>query len=261
MYVQDIGRGRPLIFLHGWSSHGGYFAPQVEQLAVSHRLLLPDLPGHRHSAADLDALTIAGIADRLHRVIFDQDLQGAVLIGWSMGAMVAFDYIQRYGTAALSGLVIEDMTVRITNAPDWRFGIRNGFDLAQSNVALEAMRSDWPAYALQALPRLFARDHSLPRETMSWISEDIARNDGAVMAALWASMANQDYRDLLPTLSLPVLVIHGGESQLYESAVSQWVAANIRHARRICIDQAGHSPHLEAPDVFNRALIDFITWL
>lgn len=261
MYVQDVGQGRPLIFLHGWSSHGGYFAPQVRSLAARHRLLLPDLPGHRHSPPPPGALTIPAIADALHRLISSQDLQNAVLVGWSMGAMVAFDYISRYGTAALSGLVIEDMTVRITNATDWRFGIRNGFDLAQSNAALEAMRSDWPAYAQQALPRLFARGHALPHETMAWISADIVRNDGMAMATLWDSMASQDYRDLLPTLTLPVLVMHGGESQLYEPAVSQWVAANIRNARRICIDQAGHSPHLEAPDIFNRSLTDFITSL
>lgn len=261
MHVVDTGQGRPIVFLHGWSSHGGYFAQQAEHLGERYRLLMPDLPGHRHSPAPQEMLTIPRIADQLNALIIERDLQGAVLVGWSMGAMVALEYIGRHGTGMLSGLVIEDMTVRITSAPDWRFGIRNGFDLTQSNVATQAMRVDWQAYALQALPRLFARHSQIQPGMMNWVGGEIIRNDGMAMAALWDSMARQDYRSLLPGLSLPVLVLHGGESQLYEPAVSQWIAANIRNARRICIDQAGHSPHLETPDVYNRALTDFITSL
>ena len=81
------------------------------------------------------------------------------------------------------------------------------------------------------------------------------------MAALWQSMAAQDYRSLLPQLDLPVLVMHGGESQLYEAAVGQWIAANIAGARRCCFDNAGHSPHLEVPGAYNQALGEFITSL
>lgn len=261
MHVAETGSGRPLIFLHGWSSHGGYFAPQIEALSRDFHLVVPDLPGHRHSPATTDALSIPAIAAELHKLITARGLDKPVLIGWSMGAMVAFDYIAQFGSANLAGLVIEDMTVKIINEPDWRFGIRNGFDAAQSAAAVAAMREDWAGYSQNAMPRLFARSYSPDAELADWISSEIARNDGAAMAALWQSMAEQDYRALLPTLSLPVLILHGGESQLYEPAVSQWMAANIPGARRVCFDNAGHSPHLEVTEAYNRALIDFVTSL
>jgi len=54
------------------------------------------------------------------------------------------------------------------------------------------------------------------------------------------------------------LILHGNESQLYEPAVSQWLAANIAGAQRRCLDGAGHSPHLEMPDTYNAALRDFL---
>lgn len=261
MHVLDTGSGRPLIFLHGWSSHGGYFSPQVEALASNYRLLIPDLPGHRHSPAAPETLTIPALADELHRLITTRDLKQPVLIGWSMGAMVALDYISQFGSDDLAGLVIEDMTVKIINEPGWRLGIRNGFDAAQSAVAVAAMREDWAGYSQNAMPRLFARNYVPDAVMGEWISAEIARNNGAAMAALWESMAEQDYRALLPKLTLPVLILHGGESQLYEPAVSQWMAANIPNARRCCFDNAGHSPHLEMPVDFNRALVEFVTSL
>lgn len=261
MHVLDQGQGRPLIFLHGWSSHGGYFAPQVEAFGGSHRLVIPDLPGHRNSWAPLSELTISNLAGELNSLINGKALQGAVLIGWSMGAMVALDYIAQFGTEQISGMVIEDMTVKITNEPAWRFGIRNGFDAAQSEAAVAAMRDDWTTYSQNAAPRLFSRTHPTDAKSTAWISSEIARNDGQAMATLWQSMAAQDYRGLLPRLALPVLILHGGESQLYEAAVGQWIAANIVGARRFCFDNAGHAPHLEVPDAYNAALRDFITSL
>lgn len=262
MYVAESGPGstpgRSLVFLHGWAAHGGYFTPQLAAFSGRHRVLLPDLPGHRHSPASPADLTIPYLADQLHIMFRTYDLHDAVLIGWSMGAMVAFDYIARYGSAILAGLVIEDMTPRIINDRDWQFGIRNGFDAAQSETAMQMMRADWPSYAQNALPRLFARDSRIDPALMKWLGAEMAGNDGDAMAALWASMAQQDYRWLLPQLELPVLILHGNESQLYEPAVCQWLAANINGARRVCFDGAGHSPHLEMPDAYNRSLSEFL---
>lgn len=261
MYAADTGSGRPVVFLHGWSSHGDYFRPQAEALAHDFRLVMPDLPGHRRSPAAPDTLSIPTLAADLHKLIATRGLEKPVLVGWSMGAMVALDYVAQFGSAGLAGLVIEDMTVKITNEADWRLGIRNGFDAAQSVAAVAAMRDDWAGYSQNAMPRLFARSYTPDTELGEWISAEIARNDGRAMAALWQSMAEQDYRALLPQLTLPVLILHGGESQLYEPAVSQWMAANILGARRCCFDNAGHSPHLEVPAAYNRALTDFITSL
>ncbi|MBS4044828.1 MAG: alpha/beta hydrolase [Alphaproteobacteria bacterium] len=261
MHVAETGSGRPLIFLHGWSSHGDYFGPQAEALARDFRLIMPDLPGHRRSPATPGNLSIPALAADLHELIMARRLDKPVLIGWSMGAMVALDYIAQFGSDGLAGLVIEDMTVKITNESGWRFGIRNGFDAAQSAAAVAAMRENWVGYSQNAMPRLFARSYTPDAALGEWISAEITRNDGAAMAALWQSMAEQDYRTLLPALTLPVLILHGGESQLYEPAVSQWMAANIPGARRCCFDNAGHSPHLEVPEAYNRVLVEFVTSL
>jgi pimeloyl-[acyl-carrier protein] methyl ester esterase len=261
MYVAEAGQGRPLIFLHGWSSHGGYFAPQVEAFRESHHVLVPDLPGHRRSIAPLTELSIPHLADRLHEAITARGLQHVILVGWSMGAMVAFDYIARHGSAALDGLVIEDMTAKIVNDFEWRLGIRNGFDAAQNAAVLQAMQADWAGYATGSLPRLFARTQRPDQKLYDWIGGEIVNNDGRAMAALWASLAEQDHRTLLPRLRLPVLLLHGSDSQLYDPAVAEWMEAQIPGARRICLERTGHTPHLENPAAYNAALKTFLAAL
>lgn len=257
MFVAESGHGRPLILLHGWASHGGFFAPQMATLSDRFHLLCPDLPGHRNSPAPLPTLDIPRLADGLHQLISGRGLTGALLVGWSMGAMVAFDYIARYGQTALSGLVIEDMTARIVNDADWHLGIRNEFQAEHSAMAVQAMKADWAAYARNSLPKLFARSRSSRDSLVQWAEAEMLANDGLAMAALWTSMARQDFRWLLPQLGLPVLLLHGGDSQLYDPAVQRWMAEVIPGARRICIDQAGHTPHLEMPEAFNAALTAF----
>lgn len=256
MQVEMRGGGRPLILLHGWSSHGGYFAPQRE-LADRFRLVIPDLPGHRHSPSAADVLDIPTLARELRVLVEKERLDNAVLIGWSMGAMVAFEYLRAHGSAGIAGLVVEDMTPRILNDAGWQLGIRGGFDQAQSDQAVQAMRADWSAHGRASAARLFARGGPADPALLAWTETEIQRNDGEAMAALWRSMAEQDFRSLMPSLRLPVLIVHGGESQVYDPTVSAWLEHAIPDARRICLAHSGHAPHMEQPADFNAALARF----
>ena len=48
---------RPLVLLHGWSCHGGFFRPQMEALGRMTRVIAPDLPGHGDCGdADLECI-------------------------------------------------------------------------------------------------------------------------------------------------------------------------------------------------------------
>src|SRR3546814_9307256 len=106
------------------------------------------------------------------------------------------------------------MTPRIVNDGAGSFGIRGGCDPAQSRAAVLAMQADWPAYARGFLPRLFARAGGTDPALAAWAGPEIASTAAGAMAALWASMAERDYRWLMPKLDLPVLVLHGEDRQL-----------------------------------------------
>lgn len=247
--------GHPaLVFIHGWSAHGGFFAPQ-QALAPRWPVFAPHLPGHGGRAAPLRS--IAAMADDLAGQIASAGIENPILIGWSMGAMVALSLLERHPTLSAAGLVIEDMTAKILNEPGWTLGIRNGFTRVHSDLAIQSMRQDWTAYARAAAPALFAEHDKPPAELLEWATREIEHNNPDMLAQIWQSMAEQDFRLLLPRLTLPALVITGEQSQLYAPEVGRWMAQALPNASHASIERAGHSPHLENPDAFNHALEAF----
>jgi pimeloyl-[acyl-carrier protein] methyl ester esterase len=44
--VECVGRGRPLVMLHGWAMHSGLWFPLLPRLIERYRMHLVDLPGH-----------------------------------------------------------------------------------------------------------------------------------------------------------------------------------------------------------------------
>lgn len=252
----DIGRGRPLVLLHGWAAHAGFFAPQAALAWSGLRVLAPDLPGHGSNRGQ-PAQTLGDLADAVHRLIAERGLDDVVLVGWSLGAAVAFDYIGRHGCGRLGGLVVLDMAPRILNDADWSLGIAGAFDARINAAALTAMAADWPAYAARFLPRLFARGREPDPALAAWARAQLADNDGAVMTSLWRSLSAADHRLVLGRIGVPTLVVNGRQSRIYQPATSDWLAARIPGARRLTIEDAGHSPQLEQPFAVNQALTAF----
>src|SRR3546814_17812586 len=85
MHVAETGHGRPLIFLHGWSCHGGFFAPQATAFGPDHPVLLPDLPGSPHSPCPTGALSIPALADAPHALIVGRGFPSDTLVCLTKG--------------------------------------------------------------------------------------------------------------------------------------------------------------------------------
>ena len=61
----DLGTGRPLVLLHGWSVDAGLFAAQHPLAGQGFRVITADLPGHGRDPRRGDGLTIADLGDAL----------------------------------------------------------------------------------------------------------------------------------------------------------------------------------------------------
>ncbi|MCW5724463.1 MAG: alpha/beta hydrolase [Maricaulaceae bacterium] len=253
----DEGAGTPVLLVHGWAVHGGFFAPLRAALSPEFRVITPDLRGHGASDA-AGATDIGTLAGDLHALITALDLRGVVALGWSMGALALWRMIERHGGERLAGLVIEDMSPRIINSGDWALGMLNGMDAAASARATRTMAAGWPAYAEAFAPRMFARGADGRNETLArWALSEIAAQDPQVMASLWTSMAQQDFRPLLPSVRIPVLIAYGGLSQAYGPETSRYLVETLPQAEAACFPRSGHAPHLEEPEGFAATVAGF----
>lgn len=257
LHVRETGTGRPILFLHGWSCHGGFFDDAAAALSDRFHCLAPDLPGHGKTGTAGPALSIEAAADACAALLADRDLSDVVLVGWSMGVHVAYALIERHGRARVSALVSLDMTPKIVNDDDWRLGISGGFDAGRNRLAQRLMQTDWATYAGSLTQNMFADGVAPTDARTAALLDDVRANDPDAMVAMWDSLARQDFRPLQPTLDLPVLLVHGAKSRIYDLAVGRHQLAQFPRAELEIFEQSGHSPHLEEPETFVRLLRDF----
>ena len=91
--VEAAGAGSPIVFVHGWSMSGRFFQRQLRGLPAGHRVVVPDLRGHGQSEKALHGLSVPSYARDLQALLVQLGVERPVLVGWSMGAMVASEFI------------------------------------------------------------------------------------------------------------------------------------------------------------------------
>lgn len=252
------GQGRPIVYLHGFACDGGFFDQVADRLADRFTAILPDQRGHGRSAIGTGTPALADLARDLHDLVAAEGRPDAVVVGWSLGAAVLFDYVRRFGTAGLSAVVILDMSPRVVGGEDWPLGARGLASIDVAEAAAEAMVRDWRSYVGVMARLTLAQDLPVDDGLAGWMAERMARNDPRRIVPLWRSLARADHRDVVPMIDVPALIVHGGRSRLYGADTARWMAERIPDARVQCFERSGHAPHLEEPERFTDALAAFL---
>lgn len=232
--------------------NGAFFDDVAARLGPEFGCHAPDLPGHGSRVQDEPSLdnctTLAkGWVDRLDRPI---------LIGWSMGAAVAWRYIAQHGTSGLRGLVTIDMSPRMMPDTDWDLGLIGGSTETILGTSQKIIPK-WASMAGGIARNMYART-SDPVVSRDAVEKLLLAQDPARLRPLWDDLTAMDERKTIAAIDIPYLVCSGTQSRLYKREVAQWIAAQAGQARVESFENSGHSPHLEEPEVFCDALRRFI---
>jgi pimeloyl-ACP methyl ester carboxylesterase len=244
----DEGGGRPLVLLHGLMADSGFFERQRE-LAGAFRVVAVDLRGHGESPAGGEPPTIRRLADDVAELAAALELDGAIGIGWSLGAAVLWRVLAGPASRRFAGAVVVDMTPRVLNDDGWDLGLSRETCEARS----QAIRDDFPAFAAAAGQAIFAA----PGDEADRAASAFAANDPAAIGALWQSLVEEDFRPLLPSIRQPTLIVHGTHSHLYGADTAGHLVEALPNARAVAFESSGHAPHLEQSELFNATIRDF----
>ncbi|WP_417625544.1 alpha/beta fold hydrolase [Pararhodobacter aggregans] len=245
--VQGDEGAPPVILLHGWTMTGGIWGPVMERLPA--RCYAPDLPAH--GATTGYAPSVGGGVALLGDLIAEQGIEGATLVGWSLGALIGWRYLAG-GGRGIARMVSLDMSPCPLPAPGWDFSMRGqSADKAARGAA--RFRADWPGAARAIAQGMFAR----PEAVQPGIEAGIRRQDPEAMARFWESLVAVDQREAIATLDLPLLAIHGAESRVYAPETGGWIARAARQGSVAVLPGCGHAPNLEDPDSTAAAIRDF----
>jgi pimeloyl-ACP methyl ester carboxylesterase len=245
------GAGTPLVLLHAFPLDGRMWAPQVEALAGTYQVIVPDLRGF--GAARDQAVEEAGmdlLAEDVARLLDDRGLDRVVLGGLSLGGYVALAFLRRHADR-VSGLVLFDTKA----AADGDQARKDRLEMVERVLA---EGSGFVAEAM--LPKLLGQTS---REHRPEVVEKVAalvreQAPQAIIGAQRGMATRPATTDVLASIAVPTLVVTGVEDTVTGPEVGRDLAAAIPGARFLLVEEAGHLVNLEQPEIVNEALLDFL---
>ncbi|WP_231973375.1 alpha/beta fold hydrolase [Ralstonia insidiosa] len=248
-----------MLLLHGWSVSGETFDGQRALTTQGYRLIAPDHAGHGLSAAlRPSGATIAGLAMDVAALIRHLSLDEVIVIGWSMGAMVAWELMRSQPDLPITMIGSIDMTPKLVTSPDWPHGLHGRYDMLQAKQMTARIQQRWESLHAPVAAGLWAKGAQPTLEQSCNVIRMMRQCAPHTLAALWEDMAKQDFRVVLQEARWPLFHVYGQHSRLYASSVSRATQALHPAARLATISGAGHAPHLEHPDRTNAALLQML---
>jgi len=263
IHLKISGEGSPLIMLHGWTSSHQEWFPFLDALNRRHRVYRWDARGHGgHELGGKTAPTVQRMARDLANLIDHYQIDGAITVGHSMGALTLWQYIRDFGTDKLSRVCFIDQSPKLVTDETWRHGIYGDFDEARSREMMSWLREDFAEAVLKLAAfglNERAREKYLAGAS-GWEKSRVAlrTHNPAPLIDCWASLTAADYRDVLSRIDIPAMLVYGGESNFYRLDTAHFVAEQIPDAILHIYEGTDHSPHQWQRERFSRDLMTFI---
>jgi 3-oxoadipate enol-lactonase len=252
VHCLDAGSGAPpVVLLHAFPLHSGMWEPQVAALRDRFRVVAPDLPGFGASDGpdDPTAYSMERYADLTAALLDRLGVERGVVGGLSMGGYVALAFLRRH-RARLAGLVLADTRADV-DTPE----IRERRTRQQRQVGEEGTA----ALVDSMLEVLLSEDTRKERPEVVETARRLMDNPAAgVIGALDAMKRRADASGDLAGIDVPTLVVVGEHDGPSPPSVAEEMHARIPRSRLAVIPGAGHLSNLEAPAVFNQALLAFL---
>ncbi len=248
LHVEDEGSGPPIVLLHGVMMSSRFFERQFGGALADHRLIAPDFRGHGRSSKVLSGHTVASYAQDVGRLFEAVGVERPVLVGWSMGAMVAYEYLKAFGSSAVRGIAVVDQPPSDFAWEGYPFGVLTPQALAGM---VEGLQLDQQAVAAEFAALM---QHEPRDDVTAWMTEEVLRVPAAVASTIVADQTLQDYRPFLSTIDCPTLVMFGRDPKLTPPEAGAWIAGQIPGARFEVFEESSHCPFYEEAERFNATL-------
>jgi non-heme chloroperoxidase len=263
-YIRQ-GSGRPVVLLHGWSQCAEEFKHQIGPLSVRYDVIAVDQRSHGESQKVSYGLKISRLSKDLYELLTELDLNNVALLGHSMGSSVIWCYIDLFGPERLSKIILVDQQPLVTSDPHWTQSELedSGADLSAQQVfdTAAALRSKEGEQETRQVIKGMVTEHAAS-EMRDWIVQCNLKMPRDFAATLFYNHCHTDWRDLIPRINLPTLIISGRASRSALPWKSQeWIHRQIKGSQFEVFEESEGGQHfmfIENPDKFNRLVMEYL---
>jgi pimeloyl-ACP methyl ester carboxylesterase len=252
LHYESIGRGAPLILLHGWINSWDVWRDSMIALGYEgkHRVYALDFWGFGDSAKGIanpsDTFQIVSYVEMVHQFMDTLGIQRAPIFGHSMGGTVALQmalcHPDRVTQVAVVGSPIMGSTL-------------NPFLLLAGKSVIAKLVWRYPFMLHLVMHILLAGDS---QQVKQMISRDVQRTTLESFFRSIGDLSQTDLRDRLPTIKQPALGIYGTSDNIVSPTNANLLTAGIRTSQVVMMEKSRHFPMSDEPEAFINTLSYFL---
>lgn len=230
VHYEALGRGRPIVFLHGWVGSWRYWIASMQVASTSFRAYALDLFGYGDTTHDAERYSLEKQASLLTGFLDEMGIGKIAIVGHGLGALVGF-----YFAVQQPGSVDRIMAV---NCP---------LDFNTVNARLKS----------SSAPELVDWLSSRVPEAASALS-DASKTDARAVAASMSSFPADSLFQQFRTTGVPCLLVYGQNDPSMAVPSVDGTSPLSMHMHQINLESSGHFPMIDETAKFNHLLTDFL---
>ena len=246
IYAGDVGKGLPLVLVHGFLGSSIMWQPQIEHLKRYYRVITPDLPGFGKSKKIKPHNNINSMAKTVLNCLKEKQIEKFYLLGHSMGGMIVQEMAKLagekiiklicYGTGAIGNI-----PGRFETIDESREKLKkNGLEITAQRIA-----KTW--FVEEDKAKYFYLCNEAGKDTTIE-----AANNALIAMKTWSGLKN------LKNIKNFTMIIWGDQDKAYNFDQVDTLNRNITNSDINIFKGCSHNAHLEMPNEFNKCIINFL---
>ncbi|MBI2165404.1 MAG: alpha/beta fold hydrolase [Chloroflexi bacterium] len=243
LYYEEHGSGTPIILTHGFAGTTRMWDPQIPVLSQGYRLILHDLRGHGQSDAPSDLAQYSWdiVIEDIYQLLRNLGVRQAIVGGLSLGGLVSLHFYIRHPEMT-KALILMDTGPGFRNPES-----RAAWDRERLRVSAVLEKGGMVAFMVSPYSE---NDYYTSPDIM------VSLNPVGLSNINRALQTNQEMVPL-EKVTVPTLVIVG-QNDTAAIAPANYMHRKIQGSRMAVVPGAGHGSNMDQPEIFNRAILDFL---